>query len=193
MQNAFFNMLGPTAGLAINITEAIKAANDGLYYRALEKALPAVLKQPLVGIRYATEGALTMKGDTLVEDISAKEALAQSLGFSPERVAQRQKANIEMKSMERNIINKRQDLLNAYFMAFDANDNDFLDRVENKIDRFNAMYPDYSIEEETLNRSVEGKNRRREEAEETGGMPINKRLLPLLADMGAYGDPDEDD
>jgi len=193
MQNAFFNMLGPTAGLAINITEAIKAANDGLYYRALEKALPAVLKQPLVGIRYATEGALTMKGDTLVEDISAKEALAQSLGFSPERVAQRQKANIEMKSMERNIINKRQDLLNAYFMAFDANDNDFLDRVENKIDRFNAMYPDYSIEEETLNRSVEGRYRRREEAEETGGMPINKRLLPLLADMGAYGDPDEDD
>jgi hypothetical protein len=193
MQNAFFNMLGPTAGLAINITEAIKAANDGLYYRALEKALPAVLKQPLVGIRYATEGALTMKGDTLVEDISAKEALAQSLGFSPERVAQRQKANIEMKSMERNIINKRQDLLNAYFMAFDANDDNFLDRVEKKIDRFNAMYPDYPIEEETLNRSVEGRYRRREEAEETGGMPINKRLLPLLADMGAYGDPDEDD
>lgn len=193
LQNAFINMLGPTAGLAINFAEMVKAFNDGMYYRAAEKAFPAVLKQPLVGARYLSEGALTMKGDTLVEDISAKEALAQSLGFSPERVAQRQKANIEMKSMERKIINQRQDLLNAYFMAYDANDEDFINRVEDKIDRFNAMYPDYSIEEETINRSIEGRYRRREEAEETGGMPINKRLLPALAEMGAYGDVDEDE
>jgi hypothetical protein len=192
-QNMVINMLGPTAGLAINSVEALKAFNDGLYYRAAEKALPAVLKQPLVGIRYATEGALTMKGDTLVEDISAKEALAQSLGFSPERVAQRQKANIEMKSMEQKIINKRQDLMNAYFLAFDANDEDFINRVEDKIDRFNAMYPDYPIEEESLNRSIEGRYRRRDEAEETGGIPINKNLLPELKSMGAYGDVDEDE
>lgn len=193
LQNMFINMLGPTAGLAINFAEMAKAFNDGLYYRAVEKALPAVLKQPLVGIRYATEGALTMKGDTLVEDISAKEALAQALGFSPERVAQRQKANIEMKSMEQKIINKRQDLMNAYFLAFDANDEDFLDRVQDKIDRFNDMYPDYPIEEESLNKSIEGRYRRRDEAEETGGIPINKNLLPELESMGAYGDVDEDE
>jgi hypothetical protein len=192
LQNTFINMLGPTAGLAINFAEMVKAFNDGMYYRAAEKALPAVLKQPLVGARYLSEGALTMKGDTLVEDISAKEALAQSLGFAPERVAQRQKANIEMKSAERDIINKRQDLLNAYFMAYDANDEDFINRVEDKIDRFNAMYPDYPIENDTLNRSIEGRYRRREEAEETGGMPINKNLRDELASMGAYGDVDEE-
>lgn len=187
LQNMFINLLGPTAGLAISGAEAVKLYNDGHYYRAAEKASPAFLKNVLVGARYASEGALTLRGDELVGDITPKEALSQSLGFSPERVAQKQKANIEMKTAEQDIINKRQDLLNAFFMAIDTGDSDYADRIFEKINRFNRTYPTYPITSDTLQKSVTEKYRRRAEATITGGMPINKKLMPQVGEMGTYG------
>jgi hypothetical protein len=186
----FINLLGPTAGLAISGAEAVKLYNDGMYYRAAEKALPAFLKQPLVGARYMTEGALTTKGDTLIEDISAKDALGQMLGFSPEKVAQKQKANIEMKTEEQRRIGERQDLLNAFFMSIDTSDDGLYDRVLDKIANFNNKYPELAITGSTLSRSVKERYRRRALGEATGGISIDKRLIGSLGDMGAYGEPD---
>jgi hypothetical protein len=187
-QNMLINLLGPTASLGISAAEALKLYNDGQYYRGAEKIMPAVLKQPLVGMRYATEGVLTLKGDELVSDISGKDALAQSLGFSPERVAQRQKSNIEKKSMEQDIINKRQDLLNAFFMSIDTQDPDFTERVVEKIGSFNRTYPSFPISPDTLRKSVKTRYKARALAEVTGGIPINKKLMSTLEDMGYYGD-----
>jgi hypothetical protein len=188
LQNMFINLLGPTAGLAITGAEAVKLFNDGMYYRAAEKALPAILKQPLVGARYLTEGALTTKGDTLVEDISGKDALGQMLGFAPEKVAQKQKANIEMKSEEQRILNERQDLLNAFFMSIDTSDDELYDRVLDKIANFNNKYPEVAIMGSSLSRSVKERYRRRALSEASGGISIDKRLVSSLGDMGAYGE-----
>ncbi|NBW12196.1 MAG: PLxRFG domain-containing protein [Caulobacteraceae bacterium] len=190
LQNMFINMLGPTAGLAINGAEALKLYNDGYYYRAAEKALPAFLKQPLVGARYATEGATTVKGDVLVEDISGKEAFGQMLGFAPERVAQRQKANIEMKTAEQEILNKRQDLMNAFFLAIDNGDDSLHDRVLDKINSFNRTYPGVAIFPENLERSILTRYMQRAENQLTGGTPITKKLRGQLGEMGYYGEPE---
>jgi len=187
-QNMLINLLGPTASLGISVAESLKLYNDGHYYRGAEKIMPAVLKQPLVGMRYSTEGVLTLKGDELVSNISGKDALAQSLGFAPERVAQRQKSNIEKKSMEQDIINKRQDLMNAFFMSIDTQDSDFTDRVIDKISLFNRTYPTYPILGDTLIKSVTTRYKSRALASLTGGIPINKNLMGALEDMGYYGD-----
>jgi hypothetical protein len=187
-QNMIINMLGPTAGLGVNAAEAVKLFNDGHYYRGAEKIMPAVFKQPMVAARYSTEGVLTLKGDELVSEISAKDALAQSLGFAPEKVTQRQKANIETKAMEQEIQNKRQDLMNAFFMAYDTQDDDFRDRVLDKIARFNRTYPTYPITAATLQRSIKTRMKARALASVTGGIPINKNLIQTLQDMGYYGE-----
>lgn len=186
-QNMIINLLGPTAALGVSGAEAVKLYNDGYYYRAAERALPAIFKQPMVAMRYDTEGVLTLKGDQLVSNISGKDALAQSLGFAPEKVAQRQKSNIEMKTMEQDIIAKRQDLMNAFFMGFDSNDAEFIDKVLNKITKFNQMYPTYPITGEGINRSIQTRYRNRALASITGGIPINKNLMFELRDMGYYG------
>jgi hypothetical protein len=189
-QNMLINLLGPTAALGVSAADSLRLFNDGQYYRAAEKALPAFLKQPLVGARYMSEGALTMKGDELVSDISAKEALTQMLGFSPERVAQRQKANIEAKTEEQRILGQRQDLLNAFFMSVDTGDEDLRERVLEKIGRFNRMYPTVGITGSTLSKSVKTRYKQRAMGELTGGISIDKRLIGTLGDMGAYGEPD---
>lgn len=191
LQNMMINLLGPTAGLMVSAAETAKQYNDGHIQRAMETASPAFLKNFMKGARYAGEGrATTLKGDELVGDVSGYESLLQGLGFNPERVAQRQKSNIEMKGMEQKILNRRQDLLNAFFMGVDNDDDDMIDRVLDKVEKFNAANPEVAITGDNLTRSVQTRYKNRALAELTGGISINKKLIGKLEDMGGYGNPD---
>jgi hypothetical protein len=191
VQNMMVNLLGPSAGLLINAAEATKQYNDGHIQRALETATPAVIKNALKGIRLGTEGrATTIKGNELVGDVTGYEALLQGLGFSPERVAQRQKSNIEMKNAEQNILNRRQALLDGFFMSVDNGDDDMRERVIDKVAKFNAANPGVAISGKNLTNSVKTRMKLRAMAEATGGMSINKKLIGQLQDMADWGNPE---
>jgi hypothetical protein len=187
LQNMFINLLGPTAGAAINYGEALKRFNDGHTERALEVMMPAAIKNAMVGTRYLVEGrAVTLKGNEVDADIPAASALAQMLGFSPEDTAQKQKAAIEMKNVNEKIIGRRTDLLNAFFMSVDAGDSDMLERVIEKIITFNATNPAVGIDPNSLFKSVDKRYKDRALANITGGISINKNLMPQLQDMLDY-------
>jgi hypothetical protein len=185
------SLMGPAVGLAVTGANALKQLNDGHLGRAIETATPAVIKNALKGARLGSEGAVTLGGDVLIEDFSAAEIGSQMLGFSPERLAQRQKSNIEMKGAEQEIIKKHQDLLNAFFMAVDSDDDDMKDRVLDKIGRFNNSNPGDAITSKGLLNSVKRRYQQRVLAEQTGGARINKKLIGQLGEMGNYGNPDE--
>jgi hypothetical protein len=191
VQNMMVNLLGPSAGLMINAAEATKQYNDGHIQRALETATPAVIKNALKGIRLGTEGrATTIKGNELVGDVTGYEALLQGLGFSPERVAQRQKSNIEMKNAEQNILNRRQALLDGFFMSVDNGDDDMRERVIDKVAKFNAANPGVAISGKNLTNSIKTRMKLRAMAEATGGMSMNKKLIGQLQDMADWGNPE---
>lgn len=191
VQNMMVNLLGPSAGLMINAAEATKQYNEGHVQRALETATPAVIKNALKGIRLATEGrATTIKGNELVGDVTGYEALIQGLGFSPERIAQRQKSNIEMKGTEQAILNRRQALLDGFFMGVDNGDDDMKDRVIEKVAKFNAANPGVAITSKNLVNSVKTRMKLRAMAESTGGMAINKKLIGQLQGMADWGNPE---
>jgi hypothetical protein len=189
MQNMFINLLGPSVGaLLVNYPEALKRYNDGHVERAIEGMMPAAIKNAMAGTRYLVEGqALTLKGNTLVEDISAREALSQMIGFSPERVAQAQKSTIEAKNINEDIKARRTDLLNAFFIAVDSGDEDMLDRVLEKMSKFNTTIPELAINGETLSNSVIKRYNDRALANSTGGMGLDKKLIPRLEGMLDYG------
>ena len=187
LQNMMINLLGPTAGIGINFAEGIKRFNDGHTERALEIMMPAAIKNVMVGTRYLTEGkALTMKGNEVDDHVPAGSALAQMLGFSPEDTAQKQKASIEMKNVNETIINRRTDLLNAFFMAVDGGDSDMMQRVIDKIIKFNGTNPGVAIVPDGLIKSVQQRYKDRALANITGGMGINKKLIPELQGMLDY-------
>jgi hypothetical protein len=189
------SLMGPSMGVAVNGIEAMKQIKDGYIWRGFETATPAVIKNALKGIRLSEtfgEGKATnLKGNVLVDDLGIGEVVSQSIGFAPERLAQRQKANIEMKTAEQDILKRRQDLLNAYFMAFDTQDSDFLDRTMEKIARFNKSNPAVGIRGSNLSRSVRDKYRQRLISQLTGGMNINKKLISDLGSLSEYGNPEE--
>jgi len=184
------SLMGPAVGLAVTGANALKQLNDGHLGRAIETATPAVIKNALKGTRLSSEGALTLSGDILIEDFSAAEIGAQALGFSPERLAQRQKSNIETKGAEQEIIKKHQDLLNAFFMSVDTGDDDMRERVIDKISRFNRSNPGDAITPEALVASINRRYEQRALAQQTGGVNINKKLIGQLGEMGNYGNPD---
>jgi hypothetical protein len=190
VQNMFINTLGPSLGaLLVSYPEALKRFNDGHTERALEALMPAAIKNVMVGTRYMTEGqALTLKGNTLVEDITAREALSQMLGFSPERVAQKQQAAFQTKNANESIMNRRTDLLNAFFLAVDAGDADMMAKVIGKIIKFSQTNPGVAIDPDKLVDSIEKRYNDRALANITGGMGLNKNLIPQLLPMLEYGE-----
>jgi len=187
MQNLMINLMGPTIGAGVNYIEAWKRYKDGYTERAIEVMMPAAIKNVLVGTRYMTEGkALTMKGATLDEEITPAEALAQMLGFSPEDTAKKQKSAIEMKSANEEIMSRHNDLLNAFFIAVDGNSPEDMQRAIEKIMKFNAANPSVAIDGSALYDSVQRRYKDRALANITGGMPINKKLMPYLDGMRDY-------
>jgi hypothetical protein len=178
---------GPAIGLGVSAFSALDKLNQGHYDRALETILPAWPKAVLKTYRLANEGALTLSGDELIPDFSTTELAAQSLGFQPERLAQKQKANFEEKEAEQEITHKKDMLLNSFFMAIDTDNGNMQDRVLEKISRFNSANPGVAIYPETLLDSVERRYKERAAASITGGVRLNKNLIGQLGEMNRYG------
>ena len=188
LQAFIVNLLGPTAALGVSAAHSVDLLNQGHLERAVETALPAFARNFLKANRLGNEGAISLSGDELIPDFSASELAGQALGFSPERLAQKQKANIETKGMEQEILKKHQDLLNAYFMAFDTADADMQERILNKILKFNNANPGSSITAKSLRESIKRRYKQRALAEGTGGAHINKKLIGQLGEMNRYGE-----
>ena len=122
LQSFLVEQLGPTVGLGINAAQAIKLWNEGHADRAIEMVSPAFVKNPMVAARYGREGANTLAGDPLVEEIGSFDLLMQSLGLRPADIAERQYYNITKKGQEQAILKERQNLLNLYGITFMSGD-----------------------------------------------------------------------
>jgi hypothetical protein len=192
VQNQIFNLLGPAAGVAINWAEAAKQYNQGYLDRSIETLSPAAIKNGLKGLRFMSEGRATnLKGDEIVGDLTGVEAFYQMMGFSPERLAQRQKANIEKKTVEQNILKRQARLKDAFFMAIDNDDDALMERTMDKLMEFNQKYPELALDGEDLSKSVRARYQRRILAESMGGMTYDRRLIGRLSELGGYAE-DED-
>jgi len=187
LQNTMMSLLGPSAGALVTYAEALDRFNQGHTERAIETAMPSAIKNVMTGLRYLSEGqALTMKGDTLMEEVPARLALAQMLGFTPDKIAQAQKANIEMKNAEQEIIARHNDLLNAFFIALDSGDTYMMDKVIAKIVHFSQTNPGKAITPDALTNSIKTRYKNRALSNITGGMGIDKRMIPQLEGWRNY-------
>jgi hypothetical protein len=185
------SLMGPSIGIGISAIEALKQMREGHLERGMETLSPAILKNLLKAGRFSEtfgEGrATTLKGDVLIDDFGVGEVAAQAIGFGPERLAQKQKANIEAKTAEQEILARRAALLNAYFMGVDNSDTDLIIATLGKIAVFNTSNPGRGIKPGDIKDSVLTRYRQRALAQTTGGINIDKKLIGQLGGMTAYG------
>jgi hypothetical protein len=178
LQTFLVDLLGPTAGLAVNVAEAHKLWNEGHGDRALEMIAPAFIKNPLVAARYATEGVNTLSGDPLMEDVSPFHLMAQSLGLRSAELSEIQFYNTNIKGQEQAILKQRQNLLNLYALAFMSNDADTLDTAYDNIDKFNSKHPSVLIAAGTLTKSIKGHLEKSTQMDH--GLYLDKKLRGVL-------------
>lgn len=178
--SALVQAFGPVGSIAVNSGRAMELFRDGEVVRGLETIGPSFYRNFSKGIRYISEGATTIKGDPIMEDIGVYNSLMQMIGFSPADLSSQYERTQAAKGFEREILERRQKLLNRYDMANTAGDTDLMAEVQDQIAEFNAARPSKAITRDTLLRSARA--RRAAEQEAVAGVRFDKDLRPEIID-----------
>ena len=172
------SIMGPMAGIIDNMLVGAKLINDGEFERGAEKMLPKVLHDAMQGIRFAKEGAKTLKGDDLVPDVSFFESLAKAAGFTPSRLEARYSENTAKKNVEARLLDRRRELLRDAAEARTGTDKDVSMSAGAAITSWNRAHPAMAIKPADVVASVRARARYRKESE--GGVYISKRARQEL-------------
>lgn len=168
--------LGAGVGVLRNAWTGASMIADGKVYRGVETMMPKFAKDLMRSYRYMDEGARTLKGDPIIEDMPAADALKQALGFMPAELAERYDRNRSMKNKEQRIIEQRGTILSDYDQAMREEGDTAA--IEARIDRFNEKNPDYPITVRTIRQSMKSRQRMRDT--KIGGVNLNPKLADRL-------------
>jgi hypothetical protein len=161
--------MGPTASVALSLTDAYDAYLVGDYQKMLEKGTPAVVRNLVLAHKLANEGIKDSKGNVVFnpDEISTGRILAQMIGFRPAVVARMSEVNFKLTGVEQSIIFERDRLILASKVALrkgtPEGDAQFQKLLETKIDVFNQKHPDYEIDvdsdefEESIEKDLESR------------------------------------
>jgi hypothetical protein len=176
MQKAF----GPAGSYLVNVENAAKMFNEGHTERAIEAVMPSFVRNGMKGTRYMVEGARTLKGDPVEEDINAYNSMMQVIGFSPASLSSKYEITSAAKGYEKKVADRRQRLLNMYDMARTGGDYDLMSEAREDINDFNSAHPGNRITGTTLQKSQSA--RKAAERNMINGVTFNKKLLPEIRD-----------
>lgn len=172
-------LLGPTAGITKSLFRGVDLIGDGEVWRGTELMVPKAIRDQLRFVRYLNEGVTTYKGDPLMDDISAHDAIVQAIGFSPARVSERYEQNRRLMNAQVRIEDERRKIL-ADITRYIGEGKDISPRALRRRDEFNQKYPTFAITRETIQRSYKARQRMSEQMD--GGVRINPKLDRYLRD-----------
>lgn len=189
-KDAYYAMLesivGPLGGMVKNFYVGSKMVGDGQVERGIETMMPKFAKDAMKSLRFAHEGANTLRGDPIVPDVTKPEALIQALGFTPSRLFEQQQKNSALMNYQQQITDRRKLLMNMYALAVRSGAD--TDAAMAKIHQFNETYPEIAIKSDSIRQSLRA--RARYSDEQQGGIALNKKLAPRLReDVGVGASP----
>lgn len=179
----FWNIIEGAGGPVVSIASSyadrvIPLLNQGEIWRGIEAGLPAALRAPMRTIRFANEGAETMRGDKMVESFGVGELIGQTLGFSPSSYIQQLEQNTALKRIDTSIVEKRSQLLRKLNVAKRERDTLRMREVREEMREFNARNPQFPIDGDTQARSW--KTFQTASGKTLGGMIYNDRNRALI-------------
>lgn len=155
-------------------------AADGNPMRGAETASPTAIKSALRAYRYGTEGANTLKGEPVVQDLSYADIIKQAIGFTPIKIAEQYHTNRVMKNKEQEISDARSSLMSRYNMAMRKENDEEIDKVLAEIDQYNDEHPEWAIKPKDRRASYRSFRKSMNRME--GGIIINKKLEGMIRD-----------
>ena len=185
-QDAFLEIFGgPAYGAGSKIMRGLNKIQEGNVERGIEDIVPAFLGNAMKSYRYGTEGATTMRGDPMIEDLNAFSIGAQALGFTPAELSLQQAINAKTKGIEKAILDKKNKLLLRYNISSREGDNEARDEYKEELIKLNDKHPGLGVNSETFERSsrafLETSKRMR------NGVQYSKKLeQEMLDNIAAY-------
>ena len=181
---------GPAFGVASRMEDGAKLIADGEIWRGTEKMLPAAISNGFKSIRYGVEGATTLRGDPIMEDINPWNIIGQLFGFAPAGYTQQLELNAKDKRVDRNIVAHGTDLRRQYYMAMRNGDSDEMFKVIGEMAEYSARHPEVAITAKQIRNSIAQHRVTDEMTRQTGGVTFSsRRIAKILADRAEY---DED-
>jgi N12 class adenine-specific DNA methylase len=169
---------GPIGGLVKNAYLAAQRVGDGEFQRAAELLVPKAIKDPMQALRFMADGgAVNLKGEPILEQLTPWELFLKANGFTPDRLSAQSDMNSTAKRIEGRILDRRTRLLSAYGMAMLDGDADGVMAANAKIRAYNATKPAMPIDRKTLRLSLKARERYREKAD--SGINLNPNLQYL--------------
>lgn len=145
---------GPMGGVLKNVIAGKALIDEGHTWRGVETMLPSALKSMVKAARYEVQGANTLRGDPLIEDMSLRQTLLQLGGFTPAELAETYARNSAAKRYERHLLKRRERLLDAYALATRTGDIEGRAEIIRQIRHWNRKVPELAITARTLERSI---------------------------------------
>jgi hypothetical protein len=179
--------LGPSISVGGNALSGIDDLGNGKIQRGLEKLAPAFFKAPLVAVRLSQEGAKSQAGDMLLRknELNDLNIAAQALGFQPTRLSRIQERNFKYSQEDKEASTDKSKLLKDLNEAVTTGKSpEEIRNIFKKIAKHNRRYPheDYEIDDDTIERSLESYEKRKELVERGLYIPESKEdiLMPSV-------------
>jgi hypothetical protein len=166
-------ILGAPYAIVNSAFRAKELAAEGHYERAIETMLPVALRNPLKGVRYAVEGANTLRGDPVMGDINGYNAAMQVMGFAPADLLKQYEINAYEKRLDKATVGESKKLLKQYYVAQRAGDSDRADEVLEKLFALSDKH-NLGVTQDTVNKSVSTRDRISNEMYH--GIQVNKKI-----------------
>lgn len=176
-------LLGPTFGMLSRADRVTDLMGEGQYQRAFEAALPAFAASFFRAGRFATEGAQTMRGDPIDEDINAWNVLGQAFGLAPADYLRQLERNAAIKGMERAINTERSKLLEKYATARRFGDYESLLDIRKDMDDFTQRHPEFALTPQSINNSMRQRDLNSVQARRFNGLVLDKRFIERAMQM----------
>lgn len=180
---AMSQAFGPLGSFALGAGRGAELVAQGEVARGLESMVPSFVRNGMKAMRFAEEGALNLKGEPVIDDISAYNILMQAFGFSPADLSNVYEEVSLAKEFERDVLQRRARLLNKFHMARKAGDTELEQEVRAEIDAFNEERedPKARIGRDTLRRSEAA--RKAYEDSTINGVRFNQSLRSEIDDL----------
>jgi uncharacterized protein YnzC (UPF0291/DUF896 family) len=166
-------ILGAPYSVINSIYRGKELIGEGQFERGVEAMLPIALRNVLKGVRYATEGANTLRGDPVMGDVNGYSAAMQILGFAPADLLNKYEDNAYAKKFQDATVGQGKKLLKQYYIADRLGDYDRANMLRDKLFALSDKH-DLGITEETISQSVTARDKISDEM--YNGIQINKKI-----------------
>jgi len=183
--------LGPLYGIWGKMDRGADLMRDGYMMSGLESMLPTFLGNPLKSYRFATEGALTLRGDPIMAEVSTLNVLGQALGFSPSDYQRQNEVNSRKKGFDKYVTQTKAKLSERYYIAGRMGDTDTQQAALEDLRELYQKHPSLGSLSEYLSSSMKAHMRTTGKME--NGIVVSDKLRGEIRQYAAdFDDEDED-